>query len=135
MDVIHFTRGATDPLKFFDAKGVRFLPLADGSGECHLSCAHLDRGAAIEAPSLTHAAALLIVHGRITVTTEEPASRIEFLARMGCVFGKDERYSVHSDPGAIVLIVEADELAAHRRGISSPERIAGQTWPGETLSA
>jgi hypothetical protein len=30
MRVIHFTQGATDPLEGFDAKGVRFVPLADG---------------------------------------------------------------------------------------------------------
>jgi len=47
MDVIHFTHGATDPLTAFDAHG----------GECHVSCAHLDPGAKIPAPSLTHAVA------------------------------------------------------------------------------
>ena len=32
-----------------------------------------------------------------------------------------------TDTGAIILIVESAELTAHRRGISSPRRIAGQT--------
>jgi hypothetical protein len=63
MDVIHFTQGATDPLNDFRAKGVRFLPLADGTADSHVSCAHLEPGATIQAPSITHAAALLVVHG------------------------------------------------------------------------
>jgi hypothetical protein len=130
MVVIHFTQGATDPLNDFDAKGVRFLPLADGTGKSHLSCAHFEPGATVNAPSLTHAAALLVVHGRITVTTELDA-RIRLSGGMGAVFRRDEPYSIESDTGAIVLIVESTELAAHPRGISSPDRIAGQTWPSD----
>jgi hypothetical protein len=57
MDVIHFTQGATDPLKGFDSAGARFVPLADGSGDTHVSCLHLERGGRITAPSITHAAA------------------------------------------------------------------------------
>jgi hypothetical protein len=133
MDVIHFTQGATDPLNDFDAKGVRFLPLADGTGDSHVSCAHLQPGATVNAPSLTHAAALLVVHGRITITTQHRA-RIRLLAGMGAVFGSDEPYSMESDTGGIVLIVESDALTAHTRGISTPERIAGQTWPSDAAS-
>jgi hypothetical protein len=130
MLIIHFTQGATDPLTTHDAKGVRFLPLADGTGESHLSCAHLEPGATVNAPSLTHAVALLVVHGRTTVTTELDA-RIRLSGGMGAVLGRDEPYSIESDTGAIVLIVESTELAAHSRGISSPDRIAGQTWPSD----
>jgi hypothetical protein len=52
-------------------------------------------------------------------------------AGMGAVFAKEEPYAFRSDTGAIVLIVEADELTPHARGTSSPERIAGQTWPSD----
>jgi hypothetical protein len=135
MRVIHFTQGATDPLNTFDAKGVRFVPLADGSGDTHVSCAHLDPGAKIDAPSLTHAAALLIVHGRVIIVTEDPESRIDFYGGMGGVFEKHERFTVHSEAGAILLIVECEELTPHRRGISSPERIAGQRWPSDSVTA
>ena len=54
---------------------------------------------------------------------------------MGCVFAKDERYTMHSESSAIILIVEADKLEAEPRGISTPQRIAGQTWPGEGVTA
>jgi hypothetical protein len=44
MDVIHFTRGAADPLNAFDAKRVSCVPLAEGRGASHVSCAHLGAG-------------------------------------------------------------------------------------------
>jgi hypothetical protein len=52
---------------------------------------------------------------------------------MGFVVDKKEPYSLRSDTGAIVLIVEATTLTAHARGISTPQRIAGQTWPSDVL--
>jgi len=130
MKVIHFTHGATDPLEGFGATGARFLPLADGIGDTHVSCMHLEKGARIAWPSRTHAAALLVVHGRITVTAH---ARIDIHAGMGCVFDKDESYSLTSEPGAIVLILESEELTPDARGISTPERIAGQTLPSDTV--
>jgi hypothetical protein len=108
-----------------------FLPLADGFGDSYIGCAHLERGATLDAPSITHAAALLVVHGRVTITVKRTSMRIQFLAGMGAVFGKEEPYSLESDTGAIILIVEAGTLAAQKRGISSPDRIAGQRWPGD----
>ena len=133
MEIIHFTHGATDPLISFDAIGVHFLPLADGQGDTHVSCAHLDPDAEIQAPSLTHAAALLVIHRRITITQLLTTAHINIHAGMGAVFAKEEPYTFCSDLGAIVLLAESDELIPHPRGISSPERIAGQTWPSDPV--
>jgi hypothetical protein len=133
MGVIHFTHGATDPLKGFDASGASFLPLGCGNGNSHISCLHLETGAEISSPSLSHAAALLCVHGRITVTT--PFARIDVHAGMGAVLEKGEPYSLTSDEGAILLIVESQELTAHARAISTPQRIEGATWPSDNVSA
>jgi hypothetical protein len=85
MRVIHFTHAATDPLPGFGATGASFLPLADGQGDTHLSCLHLEKGGKIEAPSISHAAALLIVHGRVTIESDIGA-RINFSGGMGAVF-------------------------------------------------
>jgi hypothetical protein len=52
---------------------------------------------------------------------------------MGAVFLGHEPYTIESATGAIVLIVEADDLKPHARGISTPERIAGQIWPSDAL--
>ena len=133
MLIVHFTRGAADPLTDFNVTGARFLPLADGSGNTHLSCLHLEEGGSITTPSIDHAAALLVVHGRITITALDPAMRIESHAGMGCVFDREEPYTIESATGAIVIIVEADQLIAHERGISSPERIAGARWPSDAV--
>ena len=139
MDVIHFTAGAADPLKSFAATGaalaVRFQPLADGEGDTHISCLHLSMGANVPSPSTNHATALLVVHGRITVETTTPQIRVDIHAGSGCIFEKDEAYSLNSGEGAILLIVEAEELTAHARALSTPQRIAGATWPAGGVNA
>ena len=75
------------------------------------------------------AAALLVVHGDFTFIGQQSACRIPCLSGMGCLVLAGERYTLESDSGAIILIVEADILEAHGRGIARPERIAGQHWP------
>jgi hypothetical protein len=132
MNVIHFTRGATDPLTSFDASGASFLPLAQSLGNSHICCLYLDSGASVRPPSTTHAAALMVVHGSLTVTTEVPFIRIDVHAGMGCVLDQREAYCLNSGEGAIVLIVESDYLQAHERAISTPERIAGASWEGDS---
>jgi hypothetical protein len=132
MRVIHFTLNAADPLKGFDASGATFLPLADGEGDTHLSCLHLEMGGKINAPSISHAAALLIVHGRVTIESDIGA-RINFSGGMGAVFNPNEPYTLTSEIGAILLLVESQELTAHQRAISTPQRIAGATWPSDSL--
>jgi hypothetical protein len=137
MNIIHFTRRAADPLQAFAATGaasaVSFLPLADGEGNAHISCVHLERNATVSSPSLTHAAALLCVHGWITVTTQSPKIQIDLHSGMGAIFEKHEPYSLQSEEGAILLIVESEELTAHARAISTPQRITGARWPSDSV--
>jgi redox-sensitive bicupin YhaK (pirin superfamily) len=121
MDVIHFTLGATD------------LMLFPGTRGAHIGCVHLEPGATVQSPSLTHAAALFVVHGRIEVTADASGKIAWLSGGMGCVLKRGEAYSLQSEPGAIVLVVEAHTLMANIRGISSPERINGQTWPSDVL--
>jgi hypothetical protein len=134
MIIIHFTPGAADPLTGMGATGACFVPLMEGQGGSNVSCLHLDPKAAIVSPSLTHAASLLCVHGRITVATHNSPMRIEIHAGMGCVFDAGEPYSIESAIGAIILIVESDSLAAHDCGISTPARIAGARWPSDVCT-
>ena len=134
MKVIHFTQPAADPLEAFDAAGASFLPLADGQGDIHISCLHLETGGNVESPSLSHAAALLIVHGRVTIE-QAPGPRIHFSGGMGAVFEQNEPYTLKSETDAIILIVESQQLTAHARAISTPQRIEGATWPSDSLVA
>ena len=131
MDVIHFTKGAA-ALTGFSASGASFLPLADGEGDTHISCLHLKLGGKVESPSVSHAAALLIVHGRVTIE-QAPGPRIHFSGGMGAVFEQNEPYTLKSETEAIILIVESQQLTAHARAISTPQRIEGAIWPSDSL--
>lgn len=78
--------------------------------------------------------ALLVVHGRITIVSERGNTRyINISAGMGAVVEPQEPYTFKSDPGAILIVVEAEQLSANEHGISNPERIAGQTWPSDAV--
>jgi hypothetical protein len=133
MRVIHFTHRAADPLESFGASGTSFLPLADAEGGTHISCLYLAMNGKIDSPSITIAAALLVVHGRVTVTPFHDAT-IDFFAGMGAIFQPNEPYTLLSDAGAILLIVESVQLTAHDRAISTPRRIEGATWPNDSLA-
>jgi len=135
MDVIHFTSAATDPLKGFGSSGASFLPLAQGQGNSHISCLHLERDGKIQAPSISHSAALFCIHGCLSVKTPFPETQINLHTGMGAVFSPNEPYTLKSETGAILLIVESQELTAHARGISTPQKVAGATWPSDSMSA
>jgi len=54
---------------------------------------------------------------------------------MGIVVDADERHRLESDMGAVLIVMEAERVEATDLGMSSPERIWGQTWPGEHVLA
>jgi hypothetical protein len=86
MDVIHFRLGATDhPFKGFDSSGASFLALGQTEGNTQISLRHLDSGATVTKPSLTYATALLVVHGRLALTTQFPETRIDFQGGIGAI--------------------------------------------------
>ena len=99
MDIIHFTLAATDPLKAFSASGASFLPLVEGLGNSHISCLHLEKDGKIQAPSISHSAALLCIHGCLSVKTPFPETQINLHAGMGAVFEPNEHYILKSDTG------------------------------------
>jgi hypothetical protein len=133
MQVVHFTAGATDPLKRFSAHGVRFVPLADGAGEdeTFVSCLHLEPGAWMNDPPAERDYSILVVQGEVTFVETDTRARLELSSGVGVVMNADDRYRLKSEKGAILILVEAERLEATECGISLPERIVGQTWPGE----
>lgn len=136
MRVIHFTEGATDPVQGFCAHGVRVVPLADGAGqdETYLSCLHFDPGGWIADPPVVRDTAILVVSGKVVLIGIEPVDmRLDLSPGVGITLNADEAYRMKSDTGAIILVVEAERLEATRGGISTPERIMGQLWPGESM--
>ncbi len=130
MQVVHFTEGATDLIWGSCSKGTRFVPLADGEGDTHVSCLHLMPGGNACEPPVTHDCALVIVHGRVTVIPAKTDARID-LSAVGFVVRAAECYSLETQEGAIVIVIDSQRLEATECGISTPARIAGQRWPGE----
>jgi hypothetical protein len=53
--------------------------------------------------------------------------RLELTPGVGLILSADARYRLHSDSGAIVLVVEAERLESNEQGRSTPERIMGET--------
>ena len=135
MDVIHFTKGATDPLLGFRAHDIGFVPLADGAGadETYVSCLHLGAGGWVSDPPSMRDSAILIVQGTATFTLGKPRMRLKLVPGVGVVVNADDRYRLESDLGAIVIVIESECLEATELAISTPDRICGQTWPGESV--
>jgi hypothetical protein len=50
---------------------------------------------------------------------------------IGAVLNAGEPFLLETDESAIVLAVESPRLSSTVQGRSSPQRIAGQRWPGE----
>lgn len=131
MQVIHFTRGAADRLDGFRARETALVNLANGEGTSQISCLHLARGAQVLEPPATHACALLLVHGRMTVTATNTGMRLAVEAGVGVTVEAGERYTLESETGAVVIAIDAQHIEPTPAGISTPGRIAGQRWPGE----
>lgn len=132
MQVIHFTEGATDPLQEIAASDARFVQLAEGSGESHLGCLHLGPGGNLPRRSISQDCALLTVHGKITLI-DDSGFRLPVSSGMGVVLNANEYFALESDAGGIMMLIQCPHLKAHEGGISTPQRIAGQHWPGEQL--
>ena len=129
--IIHFTEVATDPLKGFSAHGVRLVQLAEGVGETYVSSLHLEPGGWIADPPADRDTTLLVVDGAVTFVSSEPTMRLRLSGGMGMVMSTNTRYRLHSEWGAILLVVEAKRLEPAASGISTPERIMEAVWPGE----
>jgi len=131
MQVIHFTRGAADPLDAFRARETALVNLANADGGSQISCVHLAPGAQVLEPPATHDCALLVVHGRMTLTARDTGMRLALEAGVGVTLKSGECYALESESGAVVIAIDAPRIQPTAAGISTPARIAGQRWPGE----
>jgi hypothetical protein len=134
MHVIHFTEGATDPLKQFFARGARFVPLADGFGDYHISCLHLTAAGRIPKLPMTQDCTLLIVQGDLVFESSEPSCRLELSAGVGVVLEAGEQIGLESRKGGILILVQGHAMEAHECGVSTPQRIAAPRWPGKCFA-
>ena len=134
MRVINFTEGATDFVLGRNAHRVRSVPLLRGDGFSNITCLHLLPGSTFTSPPAEQHYALLIISGRVMAVFFDTGGHINFYSGMGMVLGPGERYTLDSRKGAILIAVEAKQLSPTREGISTPQRIMGQRWPGETAT-
>ena len=128
MQFIHFTEGAGDPLWGSGSRNVWFVPLAQSDEGTHVSCLHLAKGAMLNSLSLPSESAVLVIQGRASIFTDH--SRLDCSGGVGAMLKAHERLRIESEEGAIVRLIECRGLEATDIAISTPQRIAGQTWPG-----
>jgi len=97
-------------------------------GKWELSCLYFSPGGRIAVAPAQHVQLLLIVNGR-TETIFPNSMRLNPWAGMRLLLQAGEGCQLASATGAVILAIEADQLAAGPCGISHPERIMGQQWP------
>jgi hypothetical protein len=130
VQVIHFTRGATDPLRQPRVHDAHFVQLAAGTGESRLGCIHIGGGGSLPRRSVPHDSTLLTVHGNITLIADT-GLRLRLASGMGVVLSANEHFALETDEGGIMLLIQCERLEALEGGISTPDRIRGQQWPGD----
>ena len=126
VQIVHFTEKAADPLML--GRGARFVPLADGTGASHVTCLHLAPGARIPKWPLPQDCTVLAVHGEATATTPR-GTPVPLAGGVGVLLKAGKPWALESRKGAILILVECDELEAHPSGLSSAVRVHGSLWP------
>ena len=101
-----------------------------GEGDAYLRSLHLVPGIPINDPRATRDCARLVVHGQVLVI-QDPGGRANVLCGMGMIIKGIVRCRLEGERGAIVLAVESQRPEPTAQGISIPESIAGQHWPGQ----
>ncbi len=135
MKIIHFTEGATDLIEETASSAASFVRLAEGLGESRVGCLHLNAGASLPRRSIAQACALLTVNGSITVIESNTGLRLDVSGGMGVVLSANEYFALESHNGGVMILVRCQRLRALESGISTPQRIRGQRWPGEESPA
>jgi hypothetical protein len=129
--VIHFTAGATDLVLPSRGAKARFVPLARGGGETHVTCLHLLPGGTVVRPPVESDCALLIVSGSAIFTLSRPWTRMLLCGGIGVVLSAGEGYALETECGAVAITVHATGLVAATEGIAAAERLVGQGWPAD----
>ena len=132
MQVIHFTEGASDWSTDFLANTLVLYHSSWGEGEALVRYLHLVPGTPINDPPATHDNAHRVVQSQVLVI-QDPRGKANLLCGMDMIIKETVRCRLESERGAIVLSVESQRPEPKAQGISIPERIAGQHWPGQEL--
>ncbi len=131
MKVIHFTEGAAEQFESSQVTLTKFIPLLHGTADTYVTCLHFLPGASLVELPTAQECALLIVSGSATVLNWEPRFSVELHPGVGVLVEEGDGYALQSPEGAIAIVVNAERLNLSKEAVSVPERIMGQTWPGE----
>ena len=110
MRVFDFSREHAAAVEQFDSRATASVHLASGGGESHAYCIFFDRGAAIGAHRAGYDQLFLVVQGEAWAAGED-GRRVRLLAGHGAHFASGETHSKGSDEGAVVVMIQAGELA------------------------
>jgi hypothetical protein len=128
MDILHLTPGSLDPENVRRHGTAAHMPLASGSGEFDISCLYLPPGGQIAVPPARHAQLLLVVNGKFEATFPH-GLRLEPSAGVGILLKAGESCQLESMTGAVLIMIEAQQIEADPCGSSIPQRVMGQQWP------
>jgi hypothetical protein len=119
MRVFDFSREHAAAVEQFDSRATASVHLASGGGESHAYCIFFDRGAAIGAHRAGFDQLFLVVEGEAWSEGEE-GRRARLLSGQGAHFTRGEMHSKGSDDGAMVIMIQASELAIKAPGSGEP---------------
>jgi quercetin dioxygenase-like cupin family protein len=107
--IVEFRREAAQPITLFDSSGAFSVALADGNGEAHVYCVHIEPGGCIGAHDAGFGQLFLVVQGSGWAAGADGA-RVALRAGQGALFERGERHSKGSDEGMTVIMVQVGDL-------------------------
>ena len=109
MRIVEFLRETAQPITLFDSSGAFSVRLADGSGQAHVYCVHVEPGGCIGAHNAGFGQLFLVVAGAGWAAGADGV-RVALRAGQGAFFERGELHSKGSDEGMTVIMVQVGEL-------------------------
>lgn len=110
MRTLRFNRDLAQPITLFDSTGAFSVPLADGSGEAHVYCVHMDAGGCIGEHPAGFSQLFLVVQGSGWAAGADGV-RVPLPSGHGALIERGERHSKGSEDGMTAIMVQVAELA------------------------
>jgi quercetin dioxygenase-like cupin family protein len=110
MRTVRFTRDQAQAITRFDSRGAFSVALANGAGEAHVYCVHLEPGGCIGEHVAGYCQLFLVVQGSGGAAGADGV-RVALSAGDGVLIERGERHSKGSEPGMTALMLQVTELA------------------------
>lgn len=113
-----FSRGKAEAITRFESSGVSSVALGHGTGASHAYCLYYEPGGVIGEHPTGFCQLFLVLQGTAWVAGED-GERLNLTAGQGAFFESGELHSKGSDTGAVVIMMQADEM-----GLAAAEPVA-----------